>query len=88
MPGLRGGGASGGIGLTAYRKVNVRLPRYSPAAVDHTNQGSGCGLGLSIVREIMLRHGGDVVLHAVEPHGLAVVMALPVVGAAGAGRVS
>jgi signal transduction histidine kinase len=43
---------------------------------------------LSIVREIMLRHGGDVVLHAVEPHGLAVVMELPVVGAAGAGRVS
>ena len=42
-----------------------------------THQGTGCGLGLSIVREIMLRHQGTVELQAVQPHGLAVVMHLP-----------
>ena len=42
-----------------------------------TDQGTGCGLGLSIVREIILRHQGDVTLQPVQPHGLAVVMTLP-----------
>ena len=45
-----------------------------------THQGTGCGLGLSIVREIVLRHQGTVELQAVRPHGLAVVMHLPVAG--------
>jgi two-component system sensor histidine kinase TctE len=43
-----------------------------------TTQGTGCGLGLSIVREIILRHQGSVELQTVRPHGLAVVMQLPV----------
>ncbi|WP_371767549.1 sensor histidine kinase [Massilia sp.] len=43
-----------------------------------THQGTGCGLGLSIVREIILRHQGSVTLQPLQPHGLAVVMNLPV----------
>lgn len=42
-----------------------------------TNQGTGCGLGLSIVQEIILRHQGSVALQPVQPHGLEVVMTLP-----------
>lgn len=42
-----------------------------------TDQGLGCGLGLSIVKEIISRHGGAVTLEDAEPHGLKVVMRLP-----------
>jgi two-component system sensor histidine kinase TctE len=39
--------------------------------------GSGCGLGLAIVREIVQRHAGQVALHAVQPHGVRVRVSLP-----------
>ncbi|MET0982991.1 MAG: sensor histidine kinase [Telluria sp.] len=42
-----------------------------------TDQGLGCGLGLAIVKEIISRHGGTVMLEDAEPHGLKVVMRLP-----------
>lgn len=42
-----------------------------------TEQGEGCGLGLSIVRDIVARHGGSVALQEVRPHGLQVVLRLP-----------
>jgi two-component system sensor histidine kinase TctE len=42
-----------------------------------TDQGLGCGLGLSIVREIVLGHHGSVILESTEPHGLTVVIRLP-----------
>lgn len=42
-----------------------------------TDQGLGCGLGLSIVKEIISRHGGTVTLEGVDPHGLTVAMRLP-----------
>lgn len=42
------------------------------------NDGTGCGLGLSIVREIILQHGGSVSLYNVVPHGLRVRVSLPV----------
>lgn len=37
----------------------------------------GCGLGLSIVREIARRHGGDAHAEAVSPHGLCINLLLP-----------
>jgi two-component system sensor histidine kinase TctE len=43
-----------------------------------TEDGLGCGLGLSIVKEIMSSHGGTVLLEGVQPHGLSVAMRLPV----------
>ncbi|MDB5932361.1 MAG: periplasmic sensor signal transduction histidine kinase [Polaromonas sp.] len=41
----------------------------------------GCGLGLSIVAEIALRHGGSAVALAVRPHGLCVRISLPLAAA-------
>lgn len=43
-----------------------------------THDGTGCGLGLPIVREIVQQHGGRVSLHDVDPHGLRVRVSLPV----------
>ena len=42
-----------------------------------TDQGEGCGLGLSIVRDIVAQHGGTVDLGDAQPHGLRVVLRLP-----------
>lgn len=42
-----------------------------------TQDGTGCGLGLAIVREIVQRHAGQVALHAVQPHGVRVRVSLP-----------
>lgn len=42
-----------------------------------TDSGNGCGLGLSIVKEIIERHGGEVALSDAHPHGLQVRMWLP-----------
>jgi two-component system sensor histidine kinase TctE len=38
----------------------------------------GCGLGLSIVREIARRHGGEALVEPATPHGLRVILRLPV----------
>jgi len=42
-----------------------------------THEGSGCGLGLAIVREIAQRHQGEVTLHALTPQGLRARLRLP-----------
>lgn len=45
-----------------------------------TLQGDGCGLGLSIVKEIAERHGGEVALEGAAPKGLRVRLRLPRLG--------
>lgn len=42
-----------------------------------THDGTGCGLGLAIVREIIERHSGTVCLIPVQPHGLLARVTLP-----------
>jgi two-component system, OmpR family, sensor histidine kinase TctE len=42
-----------------------------------THEGTGCGLGLAIVREIVERHGGSVQLASRMPQGLSVQVRLP-----------
>lgn len=61
-----------GPGLTSIERVLVfeRFVRVSEI-------GQGCGLGLSIVKEIVERHQGKVTMEAVEPHGLQVTVRLP-----------
>ncbi len=44
-----------------------------------SDQPGGCGLGLSIVEEIALRHGGRTLAEPVAPHGLRVGVLLPLV---------
>ncbi len=60
-----------GIGEADRARVFERFVRA-------TDQGEGCGLGLSIVRDIVAQHGGTVVLQDAKPHGLQVVLRLPV----------
>jgi two-component system sensor histidine kinase TctE len=47
-----------------------------------TEDGSGCGLGLAIVREIVERHRGSVRLQAAQPRGTIAQMSLPAAPAA------
>jgi two-component system sensor histidine kinase TctE len=42
-----------------------------------TEDGSGCGLGLAIVREIVGRHHGSVQLLAAQPQGVIAQLNLP-----------
>jgi two-component system sensor histidine kinase TctE len=42
-----------------------------------TQDGTGCGLGLAIVREIVERHAGTVTLHSVVPQGVLARVSLP-----------
>lgn len=59
-----------GIPAELHAKVFDRFVRA-------TNDGPGCGLGLSIAKEIVLRHGGTIFLDALTPHGLQVTISLP-----------
>lgn len=51
-----------------------QLDRVFERFVRATDVGSGCGLGLPIVKEIIERHGGQVHLLTAQPHGLKVRM--------------
>lgn len=51
-----------------------------------TQDGNGCGLGLSIVREIVQRHAGEVRLQPLQPKGLRARVVLPLVLPSGEGQ--
>jgi two-component system sensor histidine kinase TctE len=53
------------------------LERVFGRFVRGSETGNGCGLGLAIVKEIVQRHAGHVHLEPVQPHGLRVVVHLP-----------
>lgn len=52
-------------------------PRVFERFVRGHQDGNGCGLGLAIVREIVYRHGGSVLLEPLLPHGLRAHITLP-----------
>ncbi len=64
--------ADNGPGLTA-----AELPHLFERFWRASEQPGGCGLGLSIVEEIVKRHGGMLSAEAVLPHGLCVQIRLP-----------
>jgi two-component system, OmpR family, sensor histidine kinase TctE len=53
------------------------LPRILERFYRASEAPGGAGLGLAIVQEIALRHGGNVSAEAVQPQGLRVQLALP-----------
>ncbi|WP_066267210.1 sensor histidine kinase [Hydrogenophaga palleronii] len=55
------------------------MPRMFERFVRASTLGNGCGLGLSIVKEIVERQQGSVTLSAVQPHGLRASIRLPVI---------
>lgn len=59
-----------GLPATDMDHVFQRFWRGSPLP-------GGCGLGLAIVQEIALRHGGQARVQAARPHGLQVELLLP-----------
>ncbi len=61
-----------GPGIPAAERERV-FERFVRA----THSGDGCGLGLSIVKEIVERHNGSVVLGDSVPRGLQVTIRLP-----------
>lgn len=61
-----------GPGIAAADRERV-MERF----VRGTDAGTGCGLGLAIVREIIERHQGSVTLADAAPHGLRVILTLP-----------
>lgn len=67
-----------GPGIPESQRTRV-FERFARA----TDEGSGCGLGLAIVREIVERHAGHVKLIPTQPHGLLVRVTLPSLPAPG-----
>jgi two-component system sensor histidine kinase TctE len=65
-----------GPGIAAADRARV-FERFVRA----TETGLGCGLGLSIVKEIVRRHNGTVELADAHPHGLEVAIRLPLCAA-------
>ena len=57
--------------------VDADRERVFERFVRATSEGTGCGLGLAIAREIVERHGGAVALRARQPHGLRARVTLP-----------
>jgi nitrogen-specific signal transduction histidine kinase len=66
--------ADNGPGMSASTQVKA----FEPFERGHANvHAEGFGLGLSIARDIVQVHGGDIQLHNREPHGLLVQVSLP-----------
>jgi two-component system sensor histidine kinase TctE len=64
-----------GIAEADHERIFERFARA-------TSLGDGCGLGLPIVKEIVQRHGGEVSLESMVPHGVRMRLRLPSVNAA------
>ena len=66
-----------GIGISDDEKVKVFKPFYRSDSARHIDSQGSVGLGLSITREIILGHNGDISLHDSMLGGLCVRIALP-----------
>ena len=60
-----------GVGIPAELVAQIFEPLY-------TTKPGGTGLGLYIVREILVAHGGGVTVESVEGHGTTFVLTFPV----------
>ena len=65
--------ADNGKGISEDNLNKLFEPFFTTKAV-----GSGTGLGLSVCRDILLAHGGDIRVHSVEGIGSQFILSLPV----------
>lgn len=65
-----------GPGIPETEMENVFAPFYRLDAA-RSPEKSGTGLGLAVARDIIRTHGGDIKLYNRDPHGLTVVVTLP-----------
>lgn len=72
--------ADDGPGIAEAIRERVFDPFFK-ADVARNSNGKGFGLGLSIAREIIQRHGGSIGMEPLSPTGLRVVMTMPAVAA-------
>ncbi|MFA9438967.1 ATP-binding protein [Uliginosibacterium sp. sgz301328] len=70
-----------GLGIPQEELAKVTAPYYRPDAARNPATG-GVGLGLSIVKDVALLHGGELLLENVEPSGLRATLILPRTGEA------
>lgn len=68
-----------GIGISDEEKIKVFKPFYRSDSARHIDSQGSVGLGLSITREIILGHNGDITLHDSIMGGLCVRIAMPAV---------
>lgn len=68
-----------GIGISDDEKVKVFKPFYRSDASRHIDSQGSVGLGLSITREIILGHNGDIILYDSILGGLGVRIILPAI---------
>lgn len=61
-----------GVAPDEHARVLRRFGR-----LDDARSSAGSGLGLPLVRAILVRHGGELRLEKTLPHGLTVIMSLP-----------
>ena len=68
-----------GIGISDDEKVKVFKPFYRSDSARHIDSQGSVGLGLSITREIILGHNGDIILYDSILGGLGVGIVLPAI---------
>jgi signal transduction histidine kinase len=68
--------ADDGSGIPTEQRSTV-FSRFVRLDGARSRDNGGVGLGLAIVSEIVLRHGGHVLVQPAEPHGARLVVTLP-----------
>lgn len=68
--------ADTGIGMTAD-EIPVALGRFSQIDNSHTRQHQGAGLGLSLTRDLVVLHGGDLAIESQPGDGTIVTLRFP-----------
>lgn len=69
--------ADNGKGIDNDENLNRLFERFYRINEGRTRETGGSGLGLSIVRNAVLFHGGNISARNIEPHGLEFIFTLP-----------
>jgi signal transduction histidine kinase len=70
--------ADNGRGISNEAQPEKIFERFYRVNEGRTRDTGGSGLGLSIVKNTIALHGGEIAVRAARPHGLEFVFELPV----------